>query len=193
LFLSVGQSGGPFFAWWDTEPWPRVVGVQRAGKIRQEWRKRCATGPVRAAFKAEPAGVAEHRLALPALQGARRKSPLGHRQPQRLRLSVQGPAMSRYVQRSRRPARSQSFSRPFSDPVRAGVNTLHRPGGNVTGATFMGIELVAKRLELLSEAPPRRAEKAGPEGGAGSDFLRAPGGGAFLTSGTGNADFRPRS
>ena len=24
----VGQSGGPFFAWWDTEPWPRVVGVQ---------------------------------------------------------------------------------------------------------------------------------------------------------------------
>jgi hypothetical protein len=26
--VSVGQSGGPFFAWWDTEPWPRVVGVQ---------------------------------------------------------------------------------------------------------------------------------------------------------------------
>jgi V8-like Glu-specific endopeptidase len=26
--VSVGQSGGPFFAWWDNEPWPRVVGVQ---------------------------------------------------------------------------------------------------------------------------------------------------------------------
>ena len=26
--VSVGQSGGPFFAWWADEPWPRVVGVQ---------------------------------------------------------------------------------------------------------------------------------------------------------------------
>ena len=26
--VSVGQSGGPFFAWWGDEPWPRVVGVQ---------------------------------------------------------------------------------------------------------------------------------------------------------------------
>jgi V8-like Glu-specific endopeptidase len=25
-----GQSGGPFFAWFDNEPWPRVVGVQSA-------------------------------------------------------------------------------------------------------------------------------------------------------------------
>jgi putative ABC transport system substrate-binding protein len=42
-----------------------------------------------------------------------------------------------------------------SDPVRARfVQTLHRPGGNVTGATFMGIELVAKRLELLKELLP---------------------------------------
>lgn len=23
-----GQSGGPFFGWWDSEPWPRVVGIQ---------------------------------------------------------------------------------------------------------------------------------------------------------------------
>ena len=42
-----------------------------------------------------------------------------------------------------------------SDPVRAGfVHTLHRPGRNVTGATFMGVELVAKRLELLNELLP---------------------------------------
>jgi V8-like Glu-specific endopeptidase len=26
--VSPGQSGGPYFAWWDKEPWPRVVGVQ---------------------------------------------------------------------------------------------------------------------------------------------------------------------
>jgi putative tryptophan/tyrosine transport system substrate-binding protein len=42
-----------------------------------------------------------------------------------------------------------------SDPVRAGfVQTLHSPGGNVTGATFMGVELVAKRMELLHELLP---------------------------------------
>ena len=43
-----------------------------------------------------------------------------------------------------------------SDPVRAGfVQSLGHPGGNVTGATFMGVELVAKRAELLHETFPR--------------------------------------
>jgi len=39
-----------------------------------------------------------------------------------------------------------------SDPLRAGfVQSFSRPGGNVTGATFMGVELVAKRVELLHQ------------------------------------------
>ena len=41
-----------------------------------------------------------------------------------------------------------------SDPVRAGLaQSLHRRA-NVTGATFMGVELVAKRMELLQELRP---------------------------------------
>ena len=42
-----------------------------------------------------------------------------------------------------------------SDPVRAGfVSSIGHPGGNVTGTTFMGVELVAKRMELLHEVLP---------------------------------------
>lgn len=42
------------------------------------------------------------------------------------------------------------------DPVEAGyVDSLARPGGNMTGLTWLSFELVGKRLELLKEAVPR--------------------------------------
>jgi len=42
------------------------------------------------------------------------------------------------------------------DPVGVGmVNSLARPGGNLTGFTLLGGELVPKRLELLSELAPQ--------------------------------------
>jgi putative ABC transport system substrate-binding protein len=41
------------------------------------------------------------------------------------------------------------------EPVEAKlVNTIARPGGNLTGMTFLAFELVHKRLELLKEALP---------------------------------------
>jgi putative tryptophan/tyrosine transport system substrate-binding protein len=42
------------------------------------------------------------------------------------------------------------------DPVEAGfVQTLSRPGGNLTGTTFLSLEVAAKRVELLKQAAPR--------------------------------------
>ena len=48
-----------------------------------------------------------------------------------------------------------------SDPVRAGhVQSLARPGGNVTGLTALARELGGKRLELLKEAVPKLSRVA---------------------------------
>jgi putative ABC transport system substrate-binding protein len=43
----------------------------------------------------------------------------------------------------------------MADPVEDGLaSSLARPGGNVTGTTFLGPELVSKRLQLLKEIVP---------------------------------------
>ncbi|MBR0829247.1 ABC transporter substrate-binding protein [Bradyrhizobium manausense] len=59
-----------------------------------------------------------------------------------------------------RPARQATSTIPIvaigmADPVADElVASLARPGGNVTGTTFLGPELVAKRLQLLQEVVP---------------------------------------
>jgi putative ABC transport system substrate-binding protein len=45
-----------------------------------------------------------------------------------------------------------------SDPVKAGlVASFNRPGGNVTGASFVATELETKRLEILRDVVPTAA------------------------------------
>jgi len=60
-----------------------------------------------------------------------------------------------------RPAKQATSVIPIvaigmADPVEDDlVSSLARPGGNVTGTTFLGPDLVAKRLQLLKEAAPQ--------------------------------------
>ena len=47
------------------------------------------------------------------------------------------------------------------DPVDSGiVSSLARPGGNITGTSFMSIDLATKRVELLKEIVPRLSRVA---------------------------------
>jgi len=60
------------------------------------------------------------------------------------------------VQAARRATTTIPIVMPASaDPVGAGlVESLARPGGNITGSTFISSEITGKRLELLKEMVP---------------------------------------
>jgi putative tryptophan/tyrosine transport system substrate-binding protein len=60
-----------------------------------------------------------------------------------------------YAMRPLKPAAPVVFG--FSgDPVQAGlVESFARPGGNFTGMTYLALELVGKRIELLKELVPQ--------------------------------------
>ena len=57
--------------------------------------------------------------------------------------------------------RSPSYFCPQGDPVASGmVNSLARPGGNITGVTTIAAGLSGKRLELLKEINPKLSRVA---------------------------------
>ena len=64
----------------------------------------------------------------------------------------------------------------MADPVEAGlVESLARPGGNVTGLTILAPELGGKRLELLKETFPKITRVAflfNPSGESSSILLK---------------------
>jgi len=61
---------------------------------------------------------------------------------------------------SARAAKTATLTIPIvfttgSDPVEAGlVDSLARPGGNITGVSILNVELIPKRIELISELVP---------------------------------------
>lgn len=84
--------------------------------------------------------------------------------------------------RAARAAQEVSKSIPIvltdsADPVRSGlVASLARPGGNITGSTFISSELRGKRLELLTEILPgalRISVLASPTASLGYERLEA--------------------
>ncbi|HET9786009.1 MAG TPA: ABC transporter substrate binding protein [Pyrinomonadaceae bacterium] len=82
-----------------------------------------------------------------------------------------------------------------ADPVEGElVESLARPGGNITGLTFLNRELGGKRLELLKEAVPKLARVARGNGKGILDCrLGTTDGGREPAGGWRNSSLRPGS
>ena len=154
--------------------WPRIVRAQQGAKIprigvlspsRSE-----DAGPHRVILKAFVAGLRE--LGYVEGQNIIIERELSEANSDRLR-----EAAAEFVKQNvdiivtssttaARPAKQVTSVIPIvgiamADPVDDGlVASLARPGGNVTGTSFLGPQLVTKRLQLLSEVAPQHSRMA---------------------------------
>ena len=70
-------------------------------------------------------------------------------------ISLLSQLYQRSVQPSKRPKRFPLSWSQLQDPVATGlIDSLARPGGNITGLATLGRELSGKRLELFKETVP---------------------------------------
>jgi putative ABC transport system substrate-binding protein len=144
--------------------WPRVAGAQQAGMIigmlhsqtqESEAPRLSAVqqGLRETGFEVGRNVTIEHRFAdghndrLPALA-----ADLVRRRVNVIVANTTPPAMAAKAATSTIPV----VFITGVDPVEVGlVASMNRPGGNLTGVTFLSNKLVAKRLELLADLTPR--------------------------------------
>ncbi len=145
---------------------PLTVAGQPARSVRIGWLAQ-SPGPTPTQLEAFRRGMREHGwtegrdLAIDVRWGDRDRARALAAELIRLRVQVivtQGPMVFGAA------AETQSIPVVFGfsgDPVAARlVRSIARPGGNLTGVSFLSLELAGKRLELLREALPRLSRVA---------------------------------
>jgi putative ABC transport system substrate-binding protein len=146
---------------------PLVVAAQQGGKIPKIGFLAPATGiyigssaAVYEAFQRglRDLGYVEGRNVILEYRSAPDQSRLGERAAELVRLNVDV-IVTAGVANFAAKASTDTIPIVFaasSDPVEAGlVDSLARPGGNLTGISSLAYTLVPKRLELLKEAAPK--------------------------------------
>ena len=151
--------------------WPRIVRTQQGTKIPRigilsPSRSEDAS-PNRVTLKAFEDGL--HELGYVEGQNIKIERELSEANPDRLREAAAElvkhnvDVIVTLSTTAARPAKQATSVIPIvaigmADPVEDElVDSLARPGGNVTGTSFLGPQLVAKRLQLLSEVVPQHS------------------------------------
>ena len=151
--------------------WPRIVRTQQGTKIPRigilsPSRSEDAS-PNRVTLKAFEDGLGE--LGYVEGQNIKIERELSEANPDRLREAAAElvkhnvDVIVTLSTTAARPAKQATSVIPIvaigmADPVEDElVDSLARPGGNVTGTSFLGPQLVAKRLQLLSEVVPQHS------------------------------------